>query len=56
MRLRNHGDPGHPFTEAVGVIQSVAPTEGGTVMLTVVGRRGEVRTAAVADVLAAKIF
>lgn len=56
MRLRNPGDPTHPFTEAIGVIQSVELNEAGTSTLTVVSRRGETRTAPVADVLAAKIF
>jgi hypothetical protein len=56
MRLRNPGDPAHPFTEAVGVVQSVEPDDRGAVRLKLVTRRGEARVAAVADILAAKIF
>jgi hypothetical protein len=56
MRLKNHGDSSHPFTEAIGVIQSVKLDDIVGPTLTVVSRRGETRTALVADVLAAKIF
>jgi hypothetical protein len=56
MRLRNRNDPRHPFTEAVGVIQSVAQDDAGRTTVTVVSRRGEIRSAAIEDVLAAKIF
>jgi hypothetical protein len=56
MRLRNPGDPLNPFTEAIGVIQSVDhhPRTGWS--LTVVSKRGETRTVAIEDVLAAKVF
>jgi hypothetical protein len=56
MRLRNPGDTTHPFTEAVGVIQSVERDENGDFRLTLITRRGEARAAAIADILAAKIF
>jgi hypothetical protein len=56
MRLRNPGDPTHPFTEAVGVIQSVEEDEVGGVRLNLITRRGEARVAAIVDILAAKIF
>jgi hypothetical protein len=56
MRLRNPGDPTHPFTEAVGVIQSVEEDEVGGVRLNLITRRGEARAAAIVDILAAKIF
>ena len=56
MRLRNRDDPHHPFTEAVGVIQSVTEDDAGKTSVTVVSRRGEMRSAAIDDVLAAKIF
>ncbi len=56
MRLRNPGDPTHPFTEAVGVIQSVERDEDGAFRLKLITRRGEARAAAIVDILAAKIF
>jgi hypothetical protein len=56
MRLRNYGDPAHPFTEAVGVIQSVERADNGAVRLKLITRRGDARVAPVADILAAKIF
>ena len=56
MRLRNPGDPIHPFTEAVGVIRSVATDASGEAVITIVTRRGEERSAPVEDVLAAKLF
>ena len=56
MRLRNSGDPTHPFTEAVGVIQSVERDEDGAFRLKLITRRGEARAAAIVDILAAKIF
>jgi hypothetical protein len=56
MRLRNPGDPTHPFTEAVGVVQSVERYEDGAFRLKLITRRGEARWAAIVDILAAKIF
>ena len=56
MRLRNPGDPINPFTEAVGVIQSVATDASGEAVITIVTRRGEERSAPVDDVLAAKLL
>jgi hypothetical protein len=56
LRLKNPDDPTYPFTEAVGVIQSVGPDDSGRERITLVTRRGEVRIASVADILAAKIF
>jgi hypothetical protein len=56
MRLRNPDDPDLPFTEAAGVIQSVDRDEDGRTTVTLITRRGEARSAVIADVLAAKIF
>jgi hypothetical protein len=56
MRLRLSGDPQHPFTEAVGVVQAVRTHESGADVLVLVSRRGEEREVPLADILAAKIF
>jgi hypothetical protein len=56
MRLRHHGDPEHPFTEAIGVVQSVRTDADGAARLVIVDRRGAEHVHALADVLAAKIF
>jgi hypothetical protein len=56
MRLRLEGDPAHPFTEAVGVVQSVRTDDSGTGRLVVVNRQGEQREVMLSDVLAAKVF
>ncbi|MBA2426674.1 MAG: hypothetical protein H0V60_06270 [Actinobacteria bacterium] len=46
----------HASSEAVGVLQSVAPQADGRFMLTIVNRRGEIIEVLGSDVLAAKIF
>jgi hypothetical protein len=56
MRLKNPSDRNLPFTEAVGVIQSVELDDDGKPVVTVVSRRGQTRSAPVSDVLAAKIW
>jgi hypothetical protein len=56
MRLRLTGDPEHPFTEAVGVVQAVRTDDEGPARLVVVNRRGEEREVPLSDVLAAKVF
>jgi hypothetical protein len=56
LRLHNPGDDEHPFTEAVGVIRSVAPDEAGEVVVTILTRRGEERRGRVSDILAAKLL
>ena len=56
LRLRLAGDPQHPFTEAVGVVQAVRTDDAGAEIIVVVNRRGEEREARLADILAAKIF
>jgi hypothetical protein len=51
LRLRRHDDPSHPFTEAIGVVQSVADDS-----FVIVDRRGTARTIPLADVVAAKLL
>ena len=48
-------DPEHPFSEAIGVIASVAGDDGGQ-SLTILTRSGGSKTIPVADILAAKLF
>jgi hypothetical protein len=55
LRYRLHDDPQHPFSEAIGVVSSVAG-DPGEQELTVLSRRGGATRVAVADVLAAKVF
>jgi hypothetical protein len=52
IRFRLHDDPAHPFSEAVGVVQSV--DEKGDISIAT--RTGAVVTVASPDILAAKIF
>ncbi len=55
IRFRLRGDPAHPFSEAVGVVQAVvASAEGGCIR--VVKRRGELVEVPVGDILAAKVL
>jgi len=56
MRLRLTGDPQHPFTEAIGVVQAVRTSGDGAPVLVLVDRRGSEREVPLADVLAAKVF
>jgi hypothetical protein len=56
MRLRLRGDPQHPFTEAIGVVQAVRSDALGAEVVVVVDRRGDQREVRLGDVLAAKIF
>ncbi|MFN2389613.1 MAG: hypothetical protein ABR575_08440 [Actinomycetota bacterium] len=55
LRFRVHGDPAHPWSEAVGVVQTV-DGDGTDARLTVVTRRGEARVVAVRDVVACKLL
>ena len=54
VRYRLHGDESHPFSEAIGMVQSVAVDDDGNSLLTVVNRRGEASSMALDDILAAK--
>ena len=49
----NEGD--HPFSEAIGVVQSVREGEDGQ-LVEILNRRGEVASVAARDVVAAKLF
>jgi hypothetical protein len=51
VRYTLHDDPEHPFSEAIGVLQSVTGAR-----LRILRRRGEVVDVALDDVLAAKVF
>jgi hypothetical protein len=55
VRYRLHGDPEHPFSEAVGVVASVS-SQGGTETLTILDRRGIAVAIPAPDLLAAKVF
>jgi len=55
IRLRLHGDPQHPFSEAIGVVMSVE-TEGGEEFVSLVTKRAETVRIASSDVLAASVF
>jgi hypothetical protein len=55
LRYRIHDDPAHPFSEAIGFVQSVV-TNDADETLTIVNRRGRESKMALADILAAKAF
>ncbi|HEX2050943.1 MAG TPA: hypothetical protein VHJ34_09985 [Actinomycetota bacterium] len=54
LRYRLHGDAGHPFSEAAGVVRAVAHGEEGPDCVEIVTRRGDVRRVPLGDVVAAK--
>ena len=56
IRYRLHGDPDHPFSEAIGMIQSVGVGREGEEVVEIVNRRGEVATVPIEDIEAAKLF
>jgi hypothetical protein len=55
LRFRLHGDPGHPFSEAIGVVMSVRG-EGPDRVLTILDRQGKRVEVRADDVLARKVF
>jgi hypothetical protein len=55
VRFRAHDDPEYPFSEAIGVVQSVADTGDGA-RLRMINRKGRSVEIALDDVLAAKVF
>jgi hypothetical protein len=55
VRYRLHGDPVHPFSEAVGVVASVAGS-GDTQVVTIIDRRGKTVGIPAPDLLAVKLF
>ena len=56
VRYRLHGDPEHPFSEAIGIVMSVKPDESGAAAVTIVDRRGDTATIPIEDVLAGKAW
>ena len=54
LRYRLHDDPEHPFSEAIGFVQSVTDEPATTV--SIVNKRGETTEIALSDIEAAKIF
>ena len=55
IRFRLHDDPGHPFSEAIGVVMSVGPSERGE-QVKILTRKGTEVVVDAADVLARKTF
>lgn len=55
IRYRLHGDPDHPFSEAIGVVMSVEPSDQGE-QITIVTRKGAELVVGAGDVLARKTF
>ena len=55
IRFRLETDPLHPFSEAIGVIQSVTDTDDGQ-RIEIVKRRGEVVSVTADAILAAKMW
>ncbi len=55
LRHRLAYDPEHPFSEAIGVVQSVHGS-GESFGIDVVNRRGEVVSVRLTDIEAAKVF
>lgn len=56
VRFRLHGDASYRFSEAVGVVQAVAPAGDGTQVVSILKRRGEIVEVAARDVLACKLL
>jgi ribosome maturation factor RimP len=52
IRYCLHDDPAHPFSEAIGMIQSVSADD----VIEIVNRRGEVASVPIDDIEAAKLF
>jgi hypothetical protein len=55
IRYRLYGDAQHPFSEAIGVVQGV-PRVDDVSSVSLLTRRGDRVTVAIADVLAAEVF
>jgi len=54
-RYRLHDDPS-PFSEVVGMVQSISPDADGAPCLKLMDRRGDTVIVPVSDVMAAKAF
>ncbi|MDQ3985288.1 MAG: hypothetical protein M3280_02165 [Actinomycetota bacterium] len=55
IRFRLHDEREHPFSEAIGMVQSVRG-EGESVEIEIVNRTGKVTSVPLADIEAAKLF
>jgi hypothetical protein len=55
VRYRIHGDPEHPFSEAVGVVASVTGS-GDHEVVTLIDKRGASIAIPAPDLLAVKVF
>ena len=55
IRYRLHGDD-HPFSEAIGVVASVAEDESGAQTVTILTRDGSSKHLVADDIVAAKLF
>ena len=55
IRYRLHGDPEHPFSEAIGVVMAVEGSDRGE-HITILTRRGDEVVVSAEDVLAQKTF
>jgi hypothetical protein len=55
LRYRLRDDPEHPFSEAIGYVQSVV-TESDKSVVAIVNKRGETTSIAIDDIEAAKLF
>lgn len=55
IRYRLHGDPEHPFSEAIGVVMSVDGSDDEE-RVRIMTRRGEDVEVATSDILASKTF
>lgn len=55
LRYRLRDDPEHPFSEAIGVVQSVNG-EGEDLRISIVNRKAEVTVVSLADIEAAKLW
>ena len=55
IRFRLRGDPEHPFSEAIGVVMAVDPSDGDE-RIKILTRRGDEVVVAASDVLARKTF
>ena len=55
IRYRLHGDPSHPFSEAIGVVMAVGAAERGE-QVKILTRRGDEVVVDAVDVVARKTF
>lgn len=56
VRYRVHDDPAHPFSEAIGMVQEVAPDPSGRIVIAIVNRRGVTYRFDMDDLIAGKAW